>query len=69
MRDDSGGGPVTATAPATAPGGTGAGFILRHGSPLRHAGLDLPRLFGLAPGPVNYVGTPISARHLNIGAL
>ena len=53
----------------TAPGGTGAGFILRRGSPLLHAGLDLRRLFGLDPGPVNYAGTPISAKHLNIGAL
>jgi hypothetical protein len=51
------------------PGGTGAGFVPRAGSPLLRAGLDLPRLFQLDPGPGNYAGTPISAQHLNIGAL
>jgi hypothetical protein len=51
------------------PAGTGAGFVPRAGSPLLRAGLDLPRLFQLDPGPGNYAGTPISAQHLNIGAL
>jgi len=45
-----------------APGGTGAGFAPRGRSPLVRAGLDLPQLFGLDPGPGNYAGTPISAR-------
>ncbi len=31
--------------------------------------MNLPRLFGLDPGPGNYAGTPISPQHLNIGAL
>lgn len=52
-----------------APGGTGAGFAPRPRSPIVRAGLDLPRLFGLDPGPGNYAGTPISPQHLNIGAL
>jgi hypothetical protein len=45
-----------------------AGFVLRPGSALRHAGLDLPRLFGLRPGPHYYSGRPYRPGRPAIGA-
>jgi hypothetical protein len=50
-----------------APAGAGDGFVLRPGSPLIGAGLDLAS-FGLAPGSANYAGKAVSARHPNVGA-
>lgn len=47
----------------------GRGFAPRRASPLVGAGLDLPRLFGLDPGPENYAGQPVSAANLNVGAV
>ena len=45
----------------------GAGFVLKPGSALAGAGLDLSSL-GLTPVPANYAGTPRSVRHPNVGA-
>jgi len=42
-------------------------FALPAGSPLLGAGLDLA-VFGLEPGPVNYAGRTVSARHPDVGA-
>jgi hypothetical protein len=44
-----------------------ARFALPPGSPLLGAGLDLA-VFGLEPGPVNYAGRMVSARHPDVGA-
>lgn len=44
------------------------GFVLRPGSALRHAGLDLPQLFGLQPGPGYYSGAPYQPSRPAIGA-
>ena len=44
-----------------------ARFALPPGSPLLGAGLDLA-VFGLEPGPVNYAGRTVSARHPDVGA-
>lgn len=46
----------------------GAGFVLRPGSALLHAGLDLPRLFGLQTGSEYYSGAPYQASRPAIGA-
>jgi len=48
--------------------GIAAGFIPASGSPLVRAGLNLPRLFGVNPGPVSYSGKPQSLTAPNIGA-
>lgn len=53
---------------ATSQPGTGNAFVLRAGSPLLGAGLDLTR-FGIRAGPSDYTGKKISAQHPNIGAL
>jgi hypothetical protein len=46
----------------------GAGFVLRPGSALLHAGLDLPRMFGVQPGPEYYSGEPYQPSRPAIGA-
>ena len=46
----------------------GADFVLRPGSALLHAGLDLPRMFGLQPGTEYYSGTPYQPSRPAIGA-
>ena len=46
----------------------GADFVLRPGSALRHAGLDLPRMFGLQPGTEYYSGAPYQPSRPAIGA-
>lgn len=46
----------------------GAGFRLSRGSPLRHAGLDLLRVFNLRPGRVDFGGKLYSITSPNIGA-
>ena len=53
-----------------APGSAGLarGFVLRPGSPLIGAGLDLSRLFGGPPGLRYFSGALIPARHPDIGA-
>ncbi len=44
------------------------GFVPIAGSPVRGAGLDLGRLFGVRTGGVNFTGQPIPASAPNIGA-
>lgn len=46
----------------------GAGFALVARSPLRHAGLDLVRLFGLRPGRVDFGGKRYSITSPSVGA-
>jgi hypothetical protein len=53
-------GPMSAT--------NGRAFVLRPGSALLHAGLDLPRVFGLQPGPEYYSGAPYQPSRPAIGA-
>jgi hypothetical protein len=53
-------GPMSAT--------NGRAFMLRPGSALLHAGLDLPRVFRLQPGPEYYSGAPYQPSHPAIGA-
>jgi hypothetical protein len=52
---------------ATSQPSAGNGFVLRTGSPLLDAGLDLAR-FGLRAGPANYAGRKVSTQHPNVGA-
>jgi len=61
-------GPVLGLTAASPSPGNGAGFILRRGSALLGAGLDLVRLFGLDPGPRNFSGMAISRHAPNVGA-
>jgi hypothetical protein len=48
--------------------GIGAGFALRRGSQMIGAGLDLLRLFGTSPGPVDFSGHGVPVRHPSVGA-
>jgi hypothetical protein len=43
-------------------------YQLREGSPAIGAGLDLRKLFGLDPGPVDFYGTALPQGPLSIGA-
>jgi parallel beta helix pectate lyase-like protein len=52
----------------TQAGGGGRAFLLRPGSGLLRAGLDLLRLFGVSPGHVDYSGHRVSVRAPNVGA-
>lgn len=56
---------------AKAPGAAWVGrrFAPRGNSPLVGAGLNLPALFGVNPGPNNFVGQPISLTKPDVGAL
>ena len=56
---------------AKAPGAAwvGSHFTPRRRSPLIRAGLNLPALFSLNPGPYNFAGQPISPTKPDVGAL
>lgn len=62
-------GPVTGLTASSADENNraGAGFVLKPGSVLVGAGLDLSN-FGLTPVPRDYAGTPQSQQHPNVGA-
>jgi hypothetical protein len=45
-----------------------SGFVLRPGSALSAAGLDLWRLFHVKAGPSDFAGTSLSTRHPDLGA-
>lgn len=61
-------GPVRGLSAASATeSNAGAGFLLRPGSPLIGAGLDLTR-FGTDPGKVTFAGRPVPSARPNIGA-
>jgi hypothetical protein len=46
----------------------GSGFALGPRSPLRGAGLDLPALFGVQPGPSTFSGRATSLSAPDVGA-
>ncbi|HEX9030380.1 MAG TPA: right-handed parallel beta-helix repeat-containing protein [Streptosporangiaceae bacterium] len=54
--------------PLSGPRGA-AGFVLRKGSPLIGAGLNLKLLFGITAGKVDFAGKPYSVTRPNIGAM
>jgi hypothetical protein len=62
-------GPVLGlTARSAANRGIGAGFALRRGSQMIGAGLDLLRLFGTNPGPVDFSGQRVPPDRPSVGA-